>query len=103
MKKKITILVCMVLVVSAAAVTGYKMYRNSKVLTLVDANIEALSNDEDAVKTKICYIDTINGTHVPFKLFCSSNTNNENNGMIYKCPRETSGRYIELYHDRCIE
>ena len=103
MKKKITILGCMVLVASAAAVTGYKMYRNSKVLTLVDANIEALSNDEDAVKTKICYIDNSNGTFTSLKLFCNRDTDKDNDGMIYKCPQETMGRYIESSRDRCIK
>lgn len=47
MKKTIAIWICMALVVSATTVTGYRMYQNSKPLTLVDANIEALSQSEN--------------------------------------------------------
>ena len=45
MKKKI-ILACAALVVSAAAAMGYEVYQNSKTLTLLDANLEALTQDE---------------------------------------------------------
>lgn len=45
--KKNTILICATLVVLAAAFIGYRIYQNSKPLTLVDANIEALSQSEN--------------------------------------------------------
>lgn len=44
--KKTIILACAALVMSAAAVMGYKTYNESKQLTLMDANIEALTQNE---------------------------------------------------------
>ena len=56
MKKKITILGCMTLMVSAAVVTGYKMYINSDMEHMIlNANLEALSEPE-GVTLKDCGI-----------------------------------------------
>lgn len=48
MKKKITILCCVVLVASAAAVTGHRMYLNSQMSDLMRANLEVLTQTESS-------------------------------------------------------
>lgn len=47
--KKTIILACAALVMSAAAVMGYKTYNESKQLTLMEANIEALTQAESGM------------------------------------------------------
>ena len=85
MKKKIAILVCAALVVSAAVVTGYRMYQNSKVLTLVDANIEALSQSED-IPGGTCILEGKDGP-VEHTYFCAPGT--VVGGDIKPCPSMT--------------
>ena len=51
MKKKITILGCMVLVALATVIMGYGMYQNSPTQSLLDANVEALSKNEGGLDT----------------------------------------------------
>ena len=88
--------------VSAAAVTGYRMYRNSKVLTLVDANIEALSNDEDAVKTARCYITKDGGGRDTGWIFSCNDKTNET--TIYSCPTDKIYYpYNPTHYDRCVD
>ena len=61
MKKKITILGCMTLMVSAAVVTGYKMYINSEMEHMIlNANLEALSEPE-GVALKDCGVRGFDG------------------------------------------
>lgn len=57
MKKKIAILVCIALVVSAASFIVYRTYRNFVTPNFLNANIEALTNTEADVTLVDCYKD----------------------------------------------
>ena len=84
MKKKI-ILACAALVVSAAAAMGYKVYQNSKTLTLLDANLEALTQDE-TVPGSSCYLESSYGTF-EHNYYCEIGT--IVGGDIRPCPTHT--------------
>ncbi len=55
MKKKITILACSAIVLSAAAFMGYKAYQNFVTPDFLTENIEALTNNEADVTLKNCF------------------------------------------------
>ena len=44
--KKIILILSAILIVSITTIVGYKAYNQSQILDLMQANIEALSNDE---------------------------------------------------------
>ncbi len=55
MKKKITILACSAIVLSAAAFMGYKAYQNFVTPDFLTENIEALTNNEANVTLVNCF------------------------------------------------
>ena len=55
--KKTIILACAALVMSAAAVMGYKVYQSSQITDLMKANIEALSRGEGGLDTRYTRLD----------------------------------------------
>lgn len=83
MKKKI-LMACAALVVSAAAVLGVKAYNYYSMSPLMRANLEALSDEEQPIRTDSCYINIgMAYGQVPELLyFCHEKTCDT---LMYKC------------------
>ena len=56
MRRKI-FFACVALVVSAAAVVGVKAYNYYSMPALMRANLEALADEEQPIKTDTCYLN----------------------------------------------
>lgn len=78
---------------------GVQSMNDRVVLTdLALENVEALAQDE-GTKAGYCYVNG-GGNEFVHKVFCDSKTSNN---MIYPCPAESWGRYLESAKDRCTK